>query len=93
VLEVYLRAQDHPGVLRRMATAGMLLVLTLVMGAGLFTVAMAQWVPQVKAAYDPRISIAETLSATTASRGIDAAEKQYHDLKAAGSPTYNCDES
>jgi uncharacterized membrane protein len=93
VLEIYLRTQDRPGALRRMATAGMLFVLTLVMGAGLFAVAMAQWVPQVKAAYDPRTSIAETLSATIASSGIDAAEKQYHGLKAAGSPTYNFDES
>ena len=39
VLEIYLRAQDHPGALRRMATAGMLFVLTLVMGVGLFAVA------------------------------------------------------
>jgi uncharacterized membrane protein len=93
VLEIYLRAQDHPGALRRMATAGVLFVLTLVMGAGLFAVAMAQWVPQVKAAYDPRTSIAETLSATIASSSMDAAEKQYHDLKAAGSPTYDFDES
>jgi uncharacterized membrane protein len=93
VLEIYLRAQDRPGALRRMATAGMLFVLTLVMGAGLFAVAMAQWVPQVKAAYDPRKSIAEALSATIASSGIDAAAKQYHDLKAADSSTYNFDES
>ncbi|HTA25825.1 MAG TPA: DUF2306 domain-containing protein [Terriglobales bacterium] len=92
VLEIYLRAQDRPGALRRMATASMLFVVTLVMAAGLFAVAMAQWVPQVKAAYDPRKSIAETLSATIASSGMDAAAKQYHDLKAAGSPTYNFDE-
>lgn len=94
VLEIYLRAQGRPGALRRMATAGMLFVLTLVMGAGLFAVVMAQWAPQVKAAYDPRTSIAETLSATIASNGIDAAERQYHGLKAAGSSaTYNFDES
>jgi len=92
VLEIYLWAQDRPGALRRMATAGMLFVLTLVMGAGLFAVATAQWVPQVKAAYDPRKSIAETLSATIASSGIDAAAKQYHDLKAAAPATYNFDE-
>ncbi len=92
VLEIYLRAQARPGALRRMATAGMLFVLTLVMCAGLFAVGITQWVPQVKAAYDPRTSIAETLSATIRSRGIDDAEKQYHDLKAAGSPTYNFDE-
>jgi hypothetical protein len=93
VLEIYLRAQDRPGALRRTATAGMLFVLTLVMGAGLFAVAMAQWVPQVKAAYDPRKSIAETLSATIATGGIDAAVKQYNDLKAVGPATYNLDES
>jgi len=93
VLEIYLRAQDRPGVLRRMATAGMLFVLTLVMGAGLFAVAMAQWVPQVKAAYDPRKSIAETLSETIASGGIDAATKQYHDLKTAEPAIYNFGES
>jgi uncharacterized membrane protein len=92
VLEIYLRAQDRPGALRRMTTAGMLFVLTLVMGAGLFAVATAAWVPQVKAAYDPRKSIAETLSATIASSGIDAAAKQYHDLKAAEPSTYNFDE-
>jgi|SRR5580704_13768899 uncharacterized membrane protein len=92
VLEIYLRAQDRPGVLRRMATAGMLFALTLAMSAGLFGVATAVWIPQVKAAYDPRTSIAETLSATIKTSGIDAALKQYHELKAAGSPTYNFDE-
>jgi uncharacterized membrane protein len=92
VLEIYLRAQDRPGALRRMATAAMLFVLTLVMGAGLFVVAMTQWVAQVKAAYDPRKSIAETLSATSVSTGINSAVRQYHDLKAAEASTYNFDE-
>jgi len=92
VLEIYLRAQDRPGALRRTATAGMLFVLTFVMGAGLFAVATAAWVPQVKTAYDPRKSIAETLSATIASSGIDAAAKQYHDTTAAEPSTYNFDE-
>jgi tetratricopeptide (TPR) repeat protein len=93
VLEIYLQARDRPGALRRMATAGMLFVLTLVMVVGLFAVAMTQWVPQVKAAYDPRKSIAETLSATIASGGIDATVKQYHDLKAAEPSAYNFDEA
>jgi tetratricopeptide (TPR) repeat protein len=92
VLEIYLRAQDRPGVLRRMAMAGILFVLTLAMGAGIFAVSMAIWVPQVKAAYDRRTSIAETLSATIASSGIDVAMKQYRDLKAGGSAAYNFDE-
>jgi uncharacterized membrane protein len=92
VLEIYFRAQNRAGALGRMATAGLLFVLTLVMGAGIFAVTIAIWVPQVKAAYDSRKSIAETLSATIASSGIDQAEKQYHDLKAAASHTYNFDE-
>src|SRR5215470_14204166 len=36
VLELYFRAQDRPGALRRIAAAGMLFVVTLVMVAGLF---------------------------------------------------------
>ncbi len=93
VLEIYLRAQNRPGALRRMATAGMLFVLTVVMGAGIFGVAMTQWLPQLKAAYDSRKSIAETLSATIASGGIDEAAKQYHDLKTAEPAIYNFDEN
>ena len=93
VLELYLRAQDRAGTLGRMATAVGLFVLTLAMVAGVFAVTMAIWVPQVKAAYDPRKSIAETLSATIASSGIDKATKQYHDLKAAEPATYNFDEN
>jgi|ERR1022692_1155824 tetratricopeptide (TPR) repeat protein len=93
VLEIYFLAQDRPGALRRIATAGLLFVLTLVMVAGLFAVTMAVWVPDVKAAFDPRRSITETLSATISSSGVDAAVKQYHDLKAAQPTTYNFDEN
>lgn len=92
VLELYFRTQDHHGALRRMAMAGLLFGLTLVMGAGLFAVTMATWMPEVRAAFDPRRSIAETLSPTIASRGVDAAVKQYRDLKAAQPTTYNFDE-
>ncbi len=92
VLEIYLRAQDHDSVPGRMATAAGLFVLTLAMGVGIFAVSMAVWVPDVKAGFDRRTSIAETLSATIASSGIDQAEKQYHDLKAAQTATYNFDE-
>lgn len=93
VLELYLWAQDRPGALRRMATAGVLFVLTLAMGAGIALVAMASWVPNVKAGLDPRKTIAQTLTTTIASDGIDAAVKQYHELKAAAPTTYNFDES
>ena len=92
VLEIYLRAQDRPGALGRMAAAGMLFLLTLGMAAGLFAVTMAIWVPQVKAAFDFRRSVAETLSATINSSGIDHAVEQYRDLKASNDATYNFDE-
>jgi uncharacterized membrane protein len=92
VLEIYLLSQDRPGALGRMATAGLLFVLTLAMGAGLFAVGMAIWVPQVKAAFDPRKSIAETLSATIASSGIDRAVQLYHQLKATAPSAYSFDE-
>jgi tetratricopeptide (TPR) repeat protein len=91
-LEMYLRAQDRPGALRRVAAAGMLFVLTLAMAVGLFAVTMAIWVPDVKAGFDPRRPISETLSATIASGGMDVAVKQYHELKAAQPATYNFDE-
>ena len=92
ILEIYFLAQDRTGALRRMATAGLLFVLTLGMIAGLFAVSLAIWVPQVKAGFDPRKSIAETLSATIASSGVDTAIQQYHNLKTAAPTTYNFDE-
>jgi predicted membrane protein DUF2306 len=92
ILEIYFLAQDRPGALRRMATAGLLFVLTLGMIGGLFAVSLAIWVPQVKAGFDPRKSVAETLSATIASSGVDTAIQQYHSLKAAAPTTYNFDE-
>jgi len=70
-----------------------LFVLTLVMVAGLFAATMAVWVPDVKAAFDPRRPITETLSATIASSGVDAAVKQYHDFKTAQPTIYNFDEN
>jgi uncharacterized membrane protein len=92
VLELYLRAQERPGAALRMGVAALLFVLTLGMGGGIFGVAVAAWIPQVKAAYDSRKSIVETLSATIASGGIDDAIKQYRELKAAQSGAYNFDE-
>jgi len=93
VLELYFHAQDHPGMLRRMATAALLFVLTLGTGAGIFATAAAQWAPKVKAAYDSRISIADTISATIASSGVNAAAKRYHELKATTPGAYNFEEN
>src|SRR5579863_2723000 len=92
VLELYLRAQERPGAALRMGVAALLFVLTLAMGAGLFGVAMAAWIPQVKAGYDSRKSISQILSATIASGGIDDAVKQYHALKTGQTGGYNFDE-
>jgi hypothetical protein len=92
VLELYFRAQDHPGVVRRMATAALLFVLTLGMGAGIFGATAAQWAGRVKTAFDSRTSIADTLGATIASSGIDAAVSQYHELKSTAPGAYNFEE-
>ena len=93
ILEIYLRIRDRGGASGRFAMAAGLFVLTIALGAGIFAVTMAIWLPTVKAAYDSRKSIAETLSATIASSGIDQAVKQYHDLKAAEPAAYNFDEN
>jgi hypothetical protein len=92
VLELYFRAQDQHGAWRRMAMAVTLFALTLVMGAGLFAVTATAWVPEVKAAFDPRRSINETIFPTIASSSVDAAIRQYRDLKATQQTTYNFDE-
>jgi uncharacterized membrane protein len=92
VLELYLRTQDRPTVLRRTAMAAVLFVVTLAMGAGIFAVTAGVWIPTIKRAYDTRKSIAETLSSTIASNGVDKAAKQYHDLKVAATSPYNFDE-
>jgi hypothetical protein len=92
VLELYLRTQDRPTALRRIAMATSLFVLTLAMGAGIFAVTLGAFVPNIKKAYDSRKSIADTLSATIASGGIDQALKRYYALKGSSTTTYNFDE-
>ncbi len=92
VLELYLRTQDRGRAPARFAMAGGLFVLTVALAAGIVAVAVGGWLPNIKRAFDRRVSIAETLSATIASNGIDQAAKQYHDLKAAGTAIYNFDE-
>jgi tetratricopeptide (TPR) repeat protein len=89
VLELYLYAQEHPGALRRVATAVILAVLTLGIGAGSFAFTMAMSLPALKTAFDDRKSIFSTLSATIASEGVDAAVAQYRSLKSAGAASYN----
>jgi hypothetical protein len=92
VLELYFLAQERPSAAGRVAMAAGLLVLTVAMGLGIFTAAMAIWVPRVKAAYDGRKSIDQTLSATIEASGVEAAVHQYRQLKATEPATYNFDE-
>ena len=91
VLELYLRA-ERSGATGRLAMAAALLVLTVAMGAGIFGATMGSWVPKIKTAYDSRTSIGQALSATIASQGIDAAVRQYDQLKAAPPAAYNFDQ-
>jgi len=87
-----LRMKERAGPMGRFAMAAGLFALTVAMGSGIFAVTMGVWMPRVKAAYDGRKSIAETLSATVASSGVDQAIKQYYELKASAPTTYNFDE-
>ena len=93
VLELYFLSQARPGVVRRMAMATGLVVLTIATGAGVFAVSAMVWVPSIKAAFDTRKSISHTLSAAISAIGVDAAVKQYRDLRAAEPAAYNFDES
>jgi uncharacterized membrane protein len=93
VLEIYLRVQDRSSAPGQLAMAGGLFVLTVGLGAGVLAVAMAVWVPQVKAAYDTRKSITVPLYSTIASSGVNLAVQQYRTLKASQLNTYNFDEN
>jgi uncharacterized membrane protein len=92
VLELYLRVNERPSVVGRFTMAASLSLLTVALAVGLFAVTMAIFAPSIKAAYDSRKSIAGTLSATIAIRGVDTAVGQYHELKATAPVTYNFDE-
>ena len=92
VLEIYLRTQESAGAFGRFAMAAGLFVLTIGLGAGIVVVTTAAFLPNLKRAYDSRKSIAETLSATIATSGIDQAAQQYHQLRVAKATNYNLDE-
>jgi hypothetical protein len=92
VLEIYLRTQKRAGAVGRFAMAAGLFVLTLMLGAGIVAVTMGVFWRNIKRAYDGRKSIAETLSATIATGGIDLAARQYHQLRASAGAAYNLDE-
>lgn len=92
ILEVYFRVQERAGARGRFAMAAGLFLATLALGAGIVMVTMVSFVPTIKRAYDSRQSIADTLSSTIASQGIDEAAQQYREVKAASPASYNFDE-
>jgi len=92
ILELYFLVQDRPAVPARLAMAAFLFLLTLVKAGGIVAVTAATFLPNLKKAYDTRISIADTLSTTISSNGIATAAQQYRSLKASAPATYNFDE-
>jgi tetratricopeptide (TPR) repeat protein len=92
VLELYFRAQTSQGPRPRLAMAAALVALTLIMGTGIAAASAAIFLPSIRRAVDPRPSIAETLSLTLQSTGLDAALAQYHQLQTLQPKTYNFDE-
>ncbi len=93
VLELYFRAQSDGGTTARLAMAGGLFALTLLLGAGVAAASVAMWVPAIKMATDRRISIVDPLAETIAAGGADAAIRQYQDFKTRPAGTYNFDET
>ena len=90
VLELYWRARDHAGAPGRIAMAAALSMLTMVLGMiGIAGATMSLWLPSLRLAYDDRNSIAEPLAVALVSGGIDAAERQYHDIRVADPTAYN----
>jgi tetratricopeptide (TPR) repeat protein len=93
VLELYLRTKLNSSSLKKIVMASTLLIAAALTGVGSFGVSMYSWLPAVKAVNDKRISIADTLSMTILSNGIDQAVQQYAALKSVEPTRYNFDES
>jgi tetratricopeptide (TPR) repeat protein len=81
ILELYLRAQDRKNITLRLVAAGTVVAGTLVMIAGLLVVAGGAWAPAIAQAYENRTSIIEPLAATIRTSGVEAAVRQYQELK------------
>jgi tetratricopeptide (TPR) repeat protein len=92
VLELYFRAHISAATWPRVAMAALLVAVTLVMGAGIAAASVGLFVPNMRAALDPRPSIAEALAQTIKSNGAEAAAQQYYRLHATQAKTYNFDE-
>jgi hypothetical protein len=92
VLELYFWSQTRGGRPARFAVAGVLVVLTLVLGAGIGAASAAIFVPNIRAALDKRLSIALVLSEAIKSGGVDEALRQYRALRAVRPVVMNFDE-
>jgi hypothetical protein len=92
ILELYFWSQTRGGSSARLAMAGVLVVLTLVMGLGIAAASAAIFVPSIRTALDKRPSIALTLTETIKTSGVEAAVRQYHALRAVRPVTMNFDE-
>lgn len=93
ILELYLYAQRSSGAVGKFAAAGVLGVMTLATAAGIVIVTAGDWLPDVRKGFDFRTPVAVTLWSTIESRGIEAAVRQYHALRAAPPANYNFDEA
>ena len=93
VLELYFRALAGGGTAGRLAMAGGLFTVTLLLGAGIAAASVAMWVPAIKAATDSRLSIVDPLAETIAASGPDAAIRQYQDFKTRPAGMYDFDET
>ena len=78
VLELYLYARDRAGSGARIAVAALLIVLSVATAAGIAGATRSMWLPRIAAAFDPRVSIAETLTSVIDRDGMDAAVEEYH---------------
>jgi tetratricopeptide (TPR) repeat protein len=92
VLECYLQVQARGTKTQTIAMAGALFLLTLVTAAGIVVSTMVVWLPTLRAALPGEQSIAETLSATIATRGIDEAIDQFHEFQRSNAGVQGVDE-
>lgn len=92
VAELYFLAQRSPRAWPRFAMSATLVLLTLFTMAGAAGVAMLNWVPAIREAFDFRKPLVPALFATIDAKGIDAAVRQYHELKATQPQVWNFDE-
>ena len=93
IYEVYWRVRDHGGAAARVATAGGLLVLTLVLGGGIAGATIALFVPQIALAYEDRASVAEPVELALTQGGLAAAQRRYEAIRATTPAAYDLSES